>query len=42
MLRLKDIGEQRKLYSSEDDIPYSHDPDSEYDEPHGFNRLKES
>ena len=41
MLRLKDIGEQRKMYSSVDDIPYAHDSDSEYDEPQGISKLKE-
>ena len=41
MLRLKDIGEQRKLYSSVDDIPYAHDSDSEYDEHQGISKLKE-
>ena len=34
MLRLNDIGEQRKLFSSVDDIPYAHDSDSEFDEPY--------
>ena len=33
MLRLNDIVEQRKRYSSVDDIPYAHDSDSEFDEP---------
>ena len=33
MLRLQDIGEQRKLYSSVDDIPYAQDSDSDFDQP---------
>ena len=33
MLRLQDIGEQRKLFSSVDDIPYAHDSDSDFDQP---------
>jgi hypothetical protein len=33
MLRLKDIAEQRSLYSSVDDIVYAHDSDSDFDEP---------
>ena len=41
MLRLNDIGEQRKLYSSVDDIAYAHDSDSEFDEPHENSNWKE-
>lgn len=32
-LRLRDIAEQRSLYSSVDDIVYADDTDSDYDEP---------
>ena len=34
MLRLNDIGEQRKLFSSVDDIVYAASDDSDYDEPY--------
>ena len=33
MLRLRDIAEQRSLYSSVDDIVYADDSDSDFDEP---------
>ena len=33
ILKLKDIAEQRALYSSIDDIVYADDLDSDYDEP---------
>ena len=33
MLRLRDIAEQRSLYSSVDDIVYAGDSDSDFDEP---------
>ena len=33
MLRLRDIAEQRSLYSSVDDIVYANDSDSDFDEP---------
>ena len=32
-LRLKDIAEQRSMYSSIDDIVYAQDSDSDFDEP---------
>ena len=34
MLRLNEIGEQRKMFSSVDDIPYANDSDSDFDEPY--------